>query len=229
MCRTSRARIGTPRLAGASNRARTRFRLWRNACFPGRRASRALGGARRWTMIRWMSRMGGAALAVTASAAACSSSPANLAQGEADASDSSSCANLGCSEPPPCGQPCTAPCGCCPNYNCVNDAQADSDGSHTGDGEADGGGCGIALQWRSNAPLCEAWADQNCCLEQQACAAEPGCSAWVACVDACVAPRQAACIDACGAPPASLASFGNCSKQVPPAVVAAIPDGCEWP
>lgn len=39
--------------------------------------------------------------------------------------ESTTCANVGCSAPPPCGEACTAPCGCCPNLACVEDASAD--------------------------------------------------------------------------------------------------------
>jgi len=33
-------------------------------------------------------------------------------------SDALDCSRVGCAQPPPCGQPCTEPCGCCPNTTC---------------------------------------------------------------------------------------------------------------
>ena len=33
------------------------------------------------------------------------------------------CSAVGCAAPPPCGQPCTAPCGCCTNPACFVDAR----------------------------------------------------------------------------------------------------------
>lgn len=35
------------------------------------------------------------------------------------------CSKVGCAAPPPCGETCKAPCGCCPNTTCANDAGAD--------------------------------------------------------------------------------------------------------
>lgn len=59
--------------------------------------------------------------------------------------ESKTCANVGCSAPPPCGEACTAPCGCCPNLACVEDASVDGAidardldaGSDAGDPDAD--------------------------------------------------------------------------------------------
>lgn len=181
-------------------------------------------------MIRWLSQVGIGLLALVATAAACAANETSLRRVEPDASgsDSSLCTQVGCSLAP-CGQQCTDPCGCCPNDNCANDAQADSDGSHIGDGGNDGGGCGLALAWETGGTLCQGWADQNCCQQQQACSNESVCSTFVKCVAACPTPRQDACVNACGAPPPSLDGFATCTKQVPPAVAASIPDECRWP
>jgi hypothetical protein len=37
--------------------------------------------------------------------------------------DAIDCSLVGCAAPPPCGQPCTAPCGCCTNPACFVDAR----------------------------------------------------------------------------------------------------------
>jgi len=50
----------------------------------------------------------------------------------------SSCAGLGCAAPPPCGQVCTDPCGCCANLNCpVGDAAPEGGDADARDSEAD--------------------------------------------------------------------------------------------
>lgn len=179
-------------------------------------------------MIRWISYMGIALLAIIVNAAACSSSPTNVSRIKADASDAADGSRciFGCSLAP-CGRPCTDPCGCCPNDNCMNDAQADADGGPLGDistHENDGGSCGLALSWNADSATCQGWADQNCCLQERACANQLTCSTLVKCVNACPVPRKDACINACGAPPTSFADFGTCSRQAPPA-----PAQCEWP
>lgn len=43
-----------------------------------------------------------------------------------DSSTAINCANAGCAAPPACGQPCTAPCGCCFNAACIADAASPS-------------------------------------------------------------------------------------------------------
>jgi hypothetical protein len=41
-----------------------------------------------------------------------------LAPADTNKSDGIDCSTVGCAPPPPCGQPCTEPCGCCPNVTC---------------------------------------------------------------------------------------------------------------
>jgi hypothetical protein len=36
------------------------------------------------------------------------------------------CSRVGCAAPPTCGQPCTAPCGCCVDPGCTTDAGKDA-------------------------------------------------------------------------------------------------------
>lgn len=48
----------------------------------------------------------------------------------------SECAGRGCAAPPPCGQKCTDPCGCCPNLECELANSVDS-GSEGGDASAE--------------------------------------------------------------------------------------------
>lgn len=96
-------------------------------------------------MIRWISQMSITSLVALAAVVACSSSTTSSPRGDGDASvetdpsKTNGCANFGCSPPPACGQQCTAPCGCCPNYDCVNDAQTEADGSEIGEGGTDAG------------------------------------------------------------------------------------------
>lgn len=65
---------------------------------------------------------------IVASLAACSSderkpidsgTTSDTAQApDTQKSDALDCSLVGCAPPPPCGQPCTEPCGCCPNTTC---------------------------------------------------------------------------------------------------------------
>ena len=120
------------------------------------------------------------------------------------------------------------------------DASADSSAdaildvsAERGSGE-DGGACGVAFEWEltsdagKTSAQCQAWLDQNCCTQQQACAADGVCKAAVECANRCAIPRADACVQACiGDASASLQSeidaIGTCSKSVSGG------EGCAWP
>src|SRR3954469_18369644 len=63
---------------------------------------------------------------------------------------------------------------------------------------AGGASCGLSLTWSKSGAACDAWMAQHCCSQQQACAGDAACAAFVKCVNDCPIPRQDACTKACG-------------------------------
>src|SRR5580658_6524396 len=107
-----------------------------------------------------------------------------------------------------------------------------SSSSSSGSGSTSGGACGLALFPPDYPSSCQGVADETCCSQEQACAANAGCAALVSCINACPPPRQDSCTGACGptdgGTPAGidqLNAFGACSK----AADAGWPSSCEWP
>ncbi len=143
-----------------------------------------------------------------------------------DASTDRDCSLVGCAAPPPCGQACTEPCGCCPNPECDSDPRDASDDAATGDG----GSCDVPLlEWPTDGEACQSWVAANCCEEQIACANDPGCKATVTCINTCEVPEQADCFAPCLEDKSGkLDALASCTKQArdgsPP-----IPASCHWP
>lgn len=168
-------------------------------------------------MIRSLWLFAGGSIAVLACSSTQTLSPAS------DSPAKSDCSLIGCAPPPPCGQECTAACGCC--YDSCIDAAADA-GSDAPDAADASGSCGLSLSFTTDQAACQAWGDQNCCADEQACAQDVSCAAEVTCINACPSPRTETCIEACGdIVPAALDTFASCTKSAPPPVGAT----CAWP
>ncbi|MGO9838749.1 MAG: hypothetical protein ACLP1X_31605 [Polyangiaceae bacterium] len=108
-----------------------------------------------------------------------------------------------------------------------------SSGSGSSSSSSSGGdACGLAFFPSDYAASCQGVADETCCSQEQACAANAGCVALVACINACPPPRKDSCTDACGptdgaTPPGldQLNAIADCSR----APDAGWPSSCQWP
>ena len=82
---------------------------------------------------------------------------------------------------------------------------------------------------------CQAAVDQNCCAAETACGADPGCTAYVTCANACPFPHTDGCLNDCQKTPGvtaeglvKLNDLASCGKKSP------APEGgasakCDWP
>ena len=62
---------------------------------------------------------------------ACGTEPKDKDAGSDGAID---CSRVGCAAPPPCGEACTAVCGCCTNLSCFDSGTTDAAKDASGDG-----------------------------------------------------------------------------------------------
>lgn len=161
--------------------------------------------------------------------------PATTDAGEdADRSSPAECANFGCAAPPPCGQACTDPCGCCPNLTCedagASDASpADATASDASGHDASGGACSVPLiAWGDAGGQCQPWVADNCCAEQAACANDKGCKAVADCVNMCERGGSN-CLVPCDEDTSGLlAAFTNCT-QADHGAAGHLPAICDYP
>jgi hypothetical protein len=69
--------------------------------------------------------------------------------------DAIDCSLVGCAAPPPCGQACTEPCGCCPNPACFGDAgTGDKSPKESGADLGPKTACGPSLTCASATEIC---------------------------------------------------------------------------
>ena len=79
-------------------------------------------------------------------------------------------------------------------------------------------------------PECQTRMDMYCCAEEKACAADPDCDAFTACLYGCAGPADEACLNGCGAMATKTAqdelnAIGHCSGMHSP-----LPDqSCSFP
>jgi hypothetical protein len=78
--------------------------------------------------------------------------------------------------------------------------------------------CELALY--PDRPACQTRMDASCCAEEQACAADPDCQAFVDCLYECPDPKDQLCTNTCGSKAtkeaqAELTAIGHCSGMHP--------------